>query len=108
MWHRKITLVALAFGFVAPGQLYAQGACDAGQLSSLPDVRLVSASEEIAPVPHCKIAGVIGTETNFELLLPDCLSENLSFARCAMLLTPFKVVYPRACNHHVNRATEMN
>ncbi len=71
MWHRKITLVALAFGFVAPGQLYAQGACDVGQLSSLPDVRLVSASEEIAPVPHCKIAGVIGTETNFELLLPD-------------------------------------
>lgn len=71
MWHRKTTLVALAFGFVAPGQLYAQGARDIDRLSSLPDVRLVSASEKIAPVPHCKITGVIGTETNFELLLPD-------------------------------------
>jgi len=26
---------------------------------------------QAAPVPHCKVAGVIGTETNFELLLPE-------------------------------------
>jgi feruloyl esterase len=26
---------------------------------------------EEAPAPHCKVAGIIGTETNFELLLPD-------------------------------------
>ena len=71
MWHRKCTLVALAFGVIAPGQLHAKGPCDAGQLSALPGVRLVSTSEESVPVPHCKIAGVIGTETNFELLLPE-------------------------------------
>ncbi len=70
MWHRKFTRVALAFGVMAPGNLHAKGACDAAQLSALPGVRLVSASEESVPVPHCKIAGVIGTETNFELLLP--------------------------------------
>ena len=28
-------------------------------------------TSETAPAPHCKVAGVIGTETNFELLLPD-------------------------------------
>ena len=31
----------------------------------------MSASEETAPIHHCKIAEVIGKETNFELLLPD-------------------------------------
>ena len=34
-------------------------------------MRLVSATKETAPVPHCKVAGVIGAETNLELLLPD-------------------------------------
>ncbi len=71
MWHRKFTLAALAFGVIAPGHLHAKGACDAGQLSVFPDVRVVSASEESVPVPHCKVAGVIGTETNFELLMPE-------------------------------------
>ena len=46
------------------------GVCSAAALSALPDVRLISVTEESDPVPHCKVAGVIGTETNFELLLP--------------------------------------
>ncbi len=45
--------------------------CSAEALRDLPDVRLTSVTEEAAPVPHCKVAGVIGTETNFELLLPE-------------------------------------
>lgn len=45
--------------------------CTLDSLPSLPDVRLKSVSKETAPVPHCKVAGVIGTETNFELLLPE-------------------------------------
>jgi feruloyl esterase len=45
--------------------------CNAESLGELPDVRLTSVTEEDAPVPHCKVAGVIGAETNFELLLPD-------------------------------------
>jgi feruloyl esterase len=32
---------------------------------------LTTVTHEAAPAPHCKVAGVIGTETNFELLLPD-------------------------------------
>jgi feruloyl esterase len=34
-------------------------------------VRITSVVEQAAPVPHCFVSGVIGTETNFELLLPD-------------------------------------
>ena len=44
--------------------------CDKGALRELPDVRITAVTEEAAPVPHCKVTGVIGTETNFELLLP--------------------------------------
>lgn len=46
-------------------------ACAQELLPRLPDVRLVSVVYESAPAPHCKVAGVIGTETNFELLLPE-------------------------------------
>ncbi len=44
--------------------------CSTQALRALPDVRLTSVTEESTPVAHCKVAGVIGTETNFELLLP--------------------------------------
>jgi feruloyl esterase len=46
-------------------------ACSIESIAQLPDVRIISVVEEATPVPHCKVAGVIGTETNFELLLPD-------------------------------------
>ena len=45
--------------------------CALDALPNLPDVRITSATQEAVPAPHCKVAGVIGTETNFELLLPD-------------------------------------
>ena len=45
--------------------------CSLESLRDLPDVRITAVTEEAAPVPHCKVVGVIGTETNFELLLPD-------------------------------------
>ena len=37
----------------------------------LPDVKIISVTQETQFAPHCKVTGVIGTETNFELLLPD-------------------------------------
>jgi hypothetical protein len=43
--------------------------CSLESLRELPDVRINAVTEEAAPVPHCKVAGGIGTETNFELLL---------------------------------------
>jgi len=45
--------------------------CNLESLRDLPDVRITAVTEEAAPVPHCKVAGVIGTETHFELLLPE-------------------------------------
>ena len=45
-------------------------ACSIESMAQLPDVRIASTTEETEPVPHCKVAGVIGTEINFELLLP--------------------------------------
>ena len=33
------------------------------------------------PVSHCKVAGVIGTETNFELLLPEDWKRQLGDGR---------------------------
>jgi len=45
--------------------------CAVESLPSLPDVTITSVSQEIQPAPHCKIAGVIGPEIHFELLLPE-------------------------------------
>jgi feruloyl esterase len=45
--------------------------CAVESLRALPDVRITSVTSKAAPAPHCMVAGVIGTETNFELLLPD-------------------------------------
>jgi len=46
-------------------------ACAIESLLELPDVRITSVTEESQFAPHCKVAGVIGTETHFELLLPE-------------------------------------
>ena len=45
--------------------------CTADALRAIPDVRVISVTGETAPVAHCKVSGVIGTEINFELLLPS-------------------------------------
>jgi feruloyl esterase len=54
-----------------PPSAQQEAVCSLDSLPELPDVRLTSVTHEAAPVPHCKVSGVIGTETNFELLLPD-------------------------------------
>ena len=46
-------------------------ACSLEALPDLPDVTITSVTHETEYAPHCKVAGVIGAETNFELLLPD-------------------------------------
>lgn len=45
--------------------------CAKEPLPSLPDVRITSVAAESAPAPHCKVAGTIGKEIHFELLLPE-------------------------------------
>ena len=45
--------------------------CTTESLGALPDVQITSTLKETKPVPLCRVTGVIGTETNFELLMPD-------------------------------------
>ena len=84
---RKLILSFLSFGLVVTlascGKLEeppstkekastaATPICSMDSFPALPGLRLKSVAQEVAPAPHCKVAGVIGTETNFELLLPD-------------------------------------
>ena len=44
--------------------------CQLESLLALPDVTIASVTEETELAPHCKVAGVIGPEIHFELLLP--------------------------------------
>ena len=45
--------------------------CEKKSLPALPDVTITAVTQESAPAPHCKVAGVIGQEIHFELLLPE-------------------------------------
>jgi len=51
--------------------LVAQPVCNTKSLPQLPDVTITSITKESAPTSHCKVAGVIGPEIHFELLLPE-------------------------------------
>jgi feruloyl esterase len=64
-------VVLTTLACATPGALRTKPVCSEAALPSLPDVRIVAVSAETDLAPHCKVAGVIGTETNFELLLPD-------------------------------------
>jgi feruloyl esterase len=63
--------ISSALVSVATGAAQAQPVCSQAALPPLPDVRIVSVSAETEFAPHCKVTGIIGTETGFELLLPD-------------------------------------
>lgn len=63
---------SMSLSMLSTNDVHAQsGLCRVEALPELPDVKIMSTSQEVDPVAHCKVAGVIGTETNFELLLPD-------------------------------------
>jgi feruloyl esterase len=49
----------------------AKPACSIESFPQLPDVTITSVSQETQFAPHCKVAGVIGPEIHFELLLPN-------------------------------------
>ena len=51
--------------------LYAQPVCKTESFPQLPNVAITSVAQETQPAPHCKVAGVIGPEIHFELLLPE-------------------------------------
>ena len=45
--------------------------CNLESLPELPDVTITSVTPEVQYAPHCKVAGVIGSDIHFELLLPE-------------------------------------
>jgi feruloyl esterase len=67
----SLLIVALSSVLPPEGRGAQPGACQPENLPQLPDVRIASVMKEADPVSHCKVAGVIGPETHFELLLPD-------------------------------------
>ncbi|MHC4204408.1 MAG: tannase/feruloyl esterase family alpha/beta hydrolase [Planctomycetota bacterium] len=69
-----ILLVLVAMGIAGcstSNMAREQPECDVKSLPQLPDVTITSVTQETQPVPHCKVAGVIGPEIHFELLLPE-------------------------------------
>ena len=67
-----IRLLVLSFAISATeAAAQAEPGCSLEAIPELPDVAITSVGHEAAPAPHCRVVGVIGTETNFELLLPD-------------------------------------
>ena len=45
--------------------------CNIEAFPTIPDLTISSASHEESPAPHCRVVGVIGVETGFEMRLPD-------------------------------------
>lgn len=67
-----VLLIAALSSVVIPGGSEAQeDACKLESLPKLPDVAITSVTQETQGAPHCKVAGVIGSDIHFELLLPD-------------------------------------
>ena len=54
--------------FASPGY---STQCAESNLPAYPDVVITQVSTQSTPTPHCKVAGRIGPEINFELLLPE-------------------------------------
>jgi hypothetical protein len=63
MAARATLVVALTtLACATPGALRTNIVCSETALPSLPDVQIISVSAETDLAPHCKVAGVIGTE----------------------------------------------
>ena len=44
--------------------------CETAAIADLPEVTIVSLTQETDMAPHCKVTGIIGKDIKFELLLP--------------------------------------
>src|SRR5262245_25245130 len=71
----KSTALALVIVSLLGANSASGADCSALSALKLPDVAITDAtamqSEGPVTVPHCRVRGVIGTEINFELLLPE-------------------------------------
>lgn len=65
------TMAVSAIAMAAAGAAQAQIACESLQGFRAPDVKITKAALVNAPVPVCKVDGVIGREINFSVWLPE-------------------------------------
>jgi feruloyl esterase len=70
---KKVFLITTTFIVLTlfNSPLHAQPVCKTESFPQLPDVAITSVAQKAQPVPHCKVAGIIGPEIHFELLLPE-------------------------------------
>ena len=68
---RKLSSVAAIALLSAFSVAEAQIACESLKGFQAPDVKITNATAATAPVPLCKVDGVIGKEINFSVWLPD-------------------------------------
>ena len=70
---RRIFLVTAMLSILTllHSPLHAKPVCEVESLPQLPDVTIMSVTQETQYAPHCKVAGVVGPEIRFELLLPE-------------------------------------
>ncbi|MDP6096154.1 MAG: tannase/feruloyl esterase family alpha/beta hydrolase [Gammaproteobacteria bacterium] len=54
-----------------PAMAGAQSNCDVNLFPEMLDLDITAASQQSEPVSHCEVTGVIGTELQFRLLLPE-------------------------------------
>ncbi|MEQ8952667.1 MAG: tannase/feruloyl esterase family alpha/beta hydrolase, partial [Gammaproteobacteria bacterium] len=69
MKQRIILICSIAFLF--PTLASAQQNCSVDLFPDMVDVKITEASQQSEPAPHCRVTGVIGTELQFRLLLPE-------------------------------------
>ena len=72
-------LLTLALLTITQQALASTPVCAKEFLPALPDVTITAVTKESAPAPHCKVAGVIGPEIHFELLLPEAWNGKFVF-----------------------------
>src|SRR5690606_664905 len=72
MTMNKRTGAALAaLAMFGAGAAHAQTACASMKNLDFPNVHVQASTSVSEPVPHCKVTGVMGKETNFAVWLPE-------------------------------------
>ncbi|CTQ61138.1 DUF6351 family protein [Roseibium album] len=70
-WPMIAVTAIFAFAVNSGDVTAREQACELQNLADYPDVAFVSATFLTKPVGHCRVEGIIRTETGFVLLLPD-------------------------------------
>jgi len=65
-----MALMMLGAFKIENGEKQEKVTCETAIIIDLPDVTIVSITQETDMAPHCKVTGIIGKDINFELLLP--------------------------------------